>query len=178
MTRLTPTVFLALATLAGVAAWAATTGNATLPSPTVQQRIDALLKHRLKPEPLPVTPPNPFQTQGTARLSTDELASKPAVADEGPTPATGPGTSDPTQPRETPGASHSEVLIGCAQRLKLGGIIVLKEQIQIVVNGVPRKEGDMIAADWNNTIVYLRIARLLPGHMVLRYGDAEATMKF
>ena len=68
--------------------------------------------------------------------------------------------------------------MGCATRLKLGGVIVLREQIQIVVNGVPRKEGDLIAAEWNNTIINLRISRLLPGYMVLRYGEAEATVKF
>lgn len=166
-----------LVALGAVFACAAGSGNATLPSPALQHRIDVLLKHRLKPEPLPVNPPNPFQMQSNARFSAEELGSKPAVTDESATPGS-PTPADPTQAREISGASHSEVLISCATRLKLGGIIVLKEQIQIVVNGVPRREGEMIAADWNNTIIYLRIARLLPGHMVLRYGDAEATVKF
>jgi hypothetical protein len=79
--------------------------------------------------------------------------------------------------KEPPGGA-SEILITCASRLKLGGVIILKDQIQIVVNGVPRKEGDTVAADWNNSIVYLKIAKLLPGQMVLRYGEAEATVRF
>src|SRR5437868_1296145 len=52
------------------------------PSPIIQQRIDALLKHRLKPEPLPTDPPNPFQvTSGssTRDLAADGVAVKPAT---------------------------------------------------------------------------------------------------
>jgi hypothetical protein len=144
----------------------------TPPSPKIQHRIDALLKHRLKPEALPVNPPNPFQvTVGALReRSPDDSVSKPAIANE-------PGAGE-VQPKDVTNVSPAEVLIACATRLKLGGIIMLKEQLQIVVNGSPRKEGDVVAADWNNTIVYLRIARLLPGQLVLRYGEAETTVKF
>jgi hypothetical protein len=147
------------------------------PSPTIQFRIDALLKHRLKPEPLPVNPPNPFQMISGSRreFSPEDLGSKPAVSDEL---VASSAPSEQAPPKELAGNSQAEVLIGSATKLKLGGIIILKDQLQIVVNGVPRKEGDSIAADWNNTIVYFKIARLLPGHMVLRYGDAEATVKF
>jgi hypothetical protein len=149
----------------------------TPPSPKIQHRIDALLKHRLKPEALPINPPNPFQvTVGAKREGPDDLVSKPATSNESATlslPAAG-----EVQPKDVANASPAEVLIACASRLKLGGIIMLKEQLQIVVNGSPRKEGDVVAADWNNTIVYLRIVRLLPGQLVLRYREAETTVKF
>jgi hypothetical protein len=150
-------------------------------SASIQQRIDALLKHRLKPEPLPVTPPNPFQMTGGAKRETgasagaeEILAAKPSAREEV---LTGTAPSAENAVKE-PAGGASEILITCASRLKLGGVIILKDQIQIVVNGVPRKEGDTVAADWNNGIVYLKIAKLLPGQLVLRYQDAEATLKF
>jgi hypothetical protein len=60
----------------------------------------------------------------------------------------------------------------------VGGIIVINGQTQIVINGVRLKEGDPIATDWNDAPVHLRLIRLLPGHIVLRLGDAEMTRKF
>ena len=176
MNRPRSKLFLVGGIVLGLAALGLSAVPATAPSPSIQSRIDALLKQRLKPEPLPVNPPNPFQLVSGARRDSapEDFSSKPAVLDE--SVATTPTIGDPG--RETSGPSQSEVLISCATRLKLGGIIVLKDQIQIVVNGVPRKEGDAVAADWNNTIVYLKISRLLPGYMVLRYGEAEATVKF
>ena len=143
---------------------------------TVHQRIDRLLQHRLKPQPLPINPPNPFRMAIGARRESNG-------ADPGSKTAPGPekaivARAAVEEHTKDAGPSQLEVLISCATKLKLGGVILLKDQIQIVVNGVPRKEGDSIAADWNNTIVNFRISRLLPGHMVLRYGDAEATVKF
>jgi hypothetical protein len=159
-------------------AQAAASSPASSSAPTLQQRIDALLKFRLKPEPLPVNPPNPFQMTGGAKRESgagpEDVAAKPATQEEIAAAATAVGES---AAKELAG-NASEVLITCASRLKLGGVIILKDQIQIVVNGVPRKEGDTVAADWNNTIVYLKVAKLLPGQLVLRYGEAEATLKF
>lgn len=147
----------------------------TRPNPELQQRIDALLKRRLKPEALPVNPPNPFQPGGTARREApaDESPAKPPVTEDAANPVTAPAPS----PAEI-AANPMEVLISCATKLKLGGILVLKDQIQIVVNGVPRREGDVIAADWNNQMIFIRITRLLPGQMILRYADSEVTVKF
>lgn len=150
--------------------------SATVSTP-LQQRIDALLKQRLKPEPLPITPPNPFQMTGSVKRESaqDDTPAKPTPRDDV-TPA--PIAASDNQAKELAANQQSEVLISCATRLKLGGVIILKDQIQIVVNGVPRREGDTVAADWNNAVVYLKITRLLPGQMVLKYGDAEATVKF
>jgi hypothetical protein len=152
--------------------------RAAAASPALQQRIDSLLKHRLKPEPLPVNPPNPFQMIGTAKRESgsEESVSRATASREEIIAATPPATDSAA--KDLTATQQSETLISCATRLKLGGVIILKDQIQIVVNGVPRKEGDVVAADWNNSIVYLKIARLLPGQMVLRYGEAEATVKF
>lgn len=135
-------------------------------SPKIQLRIDALLKRRLNPEPLPVTLPNPFQQTGvvTREVAGTERPGSPSLGD------------NPTNASLAP--SSVEILSAIASRLKIGGIIVLKDRLQAVVNGVPRREGDSIAADWNGTLLYAKIARLSPGEIVLRYADAEVTLKF
>lgn len=169
---------LVLTFLFGIASAHPCLAAATPSSTSIQQRIDALLKHRLKPEPLPVNPPNPFQMIGGASKregGAEETSAKPSAREDAP-PAAAPAADNVA--KELAGSGASEVLITCASRLKLGGVIILKDQIQIVVNGVPRKEGDTVAAEWNNAIVYLKISKLLPGQLVLRYGEAEATLKF
>jgi hypothetical protein len=148
------------------------------PSAALQQRIDALLKHRLKPDALPINPPNPFQMTGVAKresTSSEDASARAALREDAAALVNGVAEN---QSKELAASQQSEVLISCATHLKLGGVIILKDQLQIVVNGVPRKEGDAIVADWNNTMVQLKIVRLLPGQMVLRYGEAEATVKF
>jgi hypothetical protein len=151
--------------LLGVAALSA--ANAAEPaaaSRPVQQRIDALLKRRLRPEPLPVNPPNPFQLSGGAvrSITLEEISTLPAA----------------NQAKIPAAATNLEVLAGIVARLKVGGIIALKDQIQVVVNGVPRREGDSITVEWNKVLVSVKLIRLLPGQIVLRYADAEITIKF
>jgi hypothetical protein len=176
MTRRSFPLFARVGLVAVAFAFGASLAAGAEVSPTLQQRIDALLKRRLKPEPLPVTPPNPFQPTGETRRDAawDDVASKPAVTED----AGAAGGQLAAVGSAANGATASEILISCATKLKVGGVVVVKNQIQIVVNGITRKEGDNVAADWNNTIVQLKIARLLPGQMVLRYGDAEAVVKF
>lgn len=151
-------------------------GFGATPSPAIQLRIDALLKRRLAPEPLPFDLPNPFQpAKGSIReLTRDDLANQPAtMAGVVATPTTEPGAP----PKDPVVVSSAEVLAGATARLKVGGFIVLKDQIQVVINGAPRKEGDLLAVEWNDGIVYLRIVRLLANEIVLRFGDAEATLR-
>jgi hypothetical protein len=140
-------------------------------SKPIQQKIDALLKRRLQAEPLPVNPPNPFQLHGGANraLTPDEAATQLAAAEAE---ASLHRVLVPTT------ASNLEVLTSIVARLKIGGVIVLKDQIQIVINGVPRKEGDSIFVDWNNTPIVVKIIRLLPGQLALRYLDSEITLKY
>lgn len=149
------------------------------PSEKLQQRIDTLLKRRLKPEALPVDLPNPFQviTGGgsTREGSPEEIGPRSLPTDD--------VTLKSAPVGGTPGASSAapssvDVLSATVARMKFGGTIILKDHIKVVINGVQRQEGDMIPADWNNNVVYLKIVRLLPTHVVLRYGDAEATLKF
>src|SRR3954462_10678185 len=52
--------------------------------PSIREEIDALLKLRLQPRPLPVDPPNPFRDvrQVQRDSSADRLATKLAIASE------------------------------------------------------------------------------------------------
>lgn len=146
------------------------------PALTLQQRIDALLKHRTRPEPLPVDPPNPFVVVSRGLRDTAAADGKSSVAVENL--ASAPKAGAPAAAPEFLAASSAEVLAACAVRLKIGGMIRLRDQIQLVINDVPRKEGDFIAAVWNNSIVQLRLVRLVPGQLVLRFEEAEVTLKF
>ena len=151
---------------------------AAVPSPAIQQRIDALLKHRLDPTPLPVELPNPFQVvKGSIREYTadDSTAGLPATMTGV---VTAPAADGSTPPKTPATASNAEVLTSAAARLKVGGFIVLNDQIQVVINGAPRREGDMIAVDWNSGLIYLKIVRLLSNEIVLRYGDTDAILRF
>jgi hypothetical protein len=158
-----------------IAALGASSPHVTNPSPAIQQRIDALLKNRIRPEPLPVDPPNPFQmvSGGVRDISTDGGSTKTKASgeDTANAPATYP-TAD------APGTSSAEVLAGCVSRLKIGGIIRIRDQIQIVINDIPRKEGDVIMMDWNSAPVQLRVVRVQANQLTLRYGEADVILKY
>jgi hypothetical protein len=150
---------------------------AATPIPTIQQRIDALLKHRLRPEPLPVDLPNPFQvfSGGIRDFAAEGAGLKPLGKEEKGANAGAPGAN---QPKALPAPTSAEVLGDCAARLKIGGIITAAGQKQIAINGVLRKEGDIIMTEWNNSLVHLRVVRFVSGQVVLRYREAEMTIKF
>jgi hypothetical protein len=146
----------------------APTTVAPAPNSAVQQRIDALLKRRLRPEPLPVDLPNPFQANSGPRreISRDEV-----VAGD----SNGSASVNAAKPA---GPSPVEILASVSARFKIGGIITLKDQLKVVINGLPRGEGDSVAADLNGGLIFVKIIRLTESQMSLRYGDAEITMKF
>jgi hypothetical protein len=143
--------------------------------PTIEQQIDALLKTRLKPQALPVDPPNPFREvkRAVRDAAGDQLALKVAVSSE-----TDSGTTGIVTDLDTTTDSNARVLAACISRLKIGGIMQVKDQVHIVINDLPRREGDFIGATWRNTTVALRIVRILPGEVAIRFGDAETTLKF
>jgi hypothetical protein len=133
----------------------------------IRQRIDALLKRRIQPEPLPVNLPNPFQMNGSViRTSPPD-----------PTAATEKGVSPPAV---IPAAVEDpiKVLRAVASRLKIGGVIVSADNRHIVINGVSRMAGESIPAEWNNALISVQIVRLESTQLVLRYADAEFTVRF
>lgn len=146
-------------------------------SVSVQQQIDALLKARQKPEPLPIEPANPFAfTAKSPRegIVTESTAKSGVAAVENS--ATGPAGMHLAP--ETPSANSADVLAACAVKLKIGGMIRLKDQIQVLVNDVARKEGDFIPAVSNGSTIQIQVIRLTPGQLVLRYEEAEVMLKY
>ena len=79
------------------------------PSPAIRRQIDALLRPRLNPEPLPLDPPNPFEMVTAATrarmVARSETTEKPAEA-------------SPDPDREAVPARHANLLADYAARLR------------------------------------------------------------
>jgi hypothetical protein len=163
------------AALAVVATHGGTPSRGAAASPKLRAQIDALLKARQWPEPLPIDPPNPFVVIHDNARSLSGRSPSTTKAGEEPRAALGVVTS--TGEYLTP-ATAAEILGNAASRLKLGGVIQLKDEMQIVVNDLPRREGDFITVKWNNVSYSLRVVRVQPGMLVLRYEGAEMTLRF
>ncbi len=152
-------------------------------SPVLRAQIDALLKARQWPEPLPIDPPSPFVVINDSGRNL--LAAAPGRS---PAPTSASRSGDEPRPADfirTPAPAAdavqltaAEILGNTAGRLKLGGVMQLKDQMQIVVNDLPRREGDFVTVLWNNATYALRIIRVQPGLLVLRYEGAEMTLRF
>ena len=136
------------------------------PTPTIRQQIDALLRQRLRPEPLPTELPNPFQAP-TAMVRPRAVVTEPEKSAE-----------EAEAQREAARPRDSDILADFASRLRIGGIIRLKDQVLVVINDIPRKEGDYIPLPGPNSRATVVITRLMSDRMVLRYQDAELTISF
>jgi len=141
-------------------------------SALIRQRIDALLKKRQKPEPLPAEPPNPFALASA-------LAGGPAPTRETPQAGEQPaaaieiGSADESAP-----ASTAELLARFSSRLRITGIIRLKGQVHVIINDSPWKEGDYMILNQGTGIIRLQVMRIQPGQLTLRLEDAELVLKF
>lgn len=146
---------------------AAETVEKPAPPLTIAQQIDALLKRRLKPEPLPLDLPNPFLM--SARESKNSITTSSAGA----TAANDGDTRDNSRPM-----SNADILADCISRLRFGGVVRLKDQIQLYINDVPRREGDVLKMPWNGAQITVRVQRIFATEVVLRYLDVDATVRF
>jgi len=146
-------------------------------SDRISQEIDALLKRRLNPEGLPQLLPNPFV------VASANVASLRAGGAGSETPTDGSvdasAAAPPVQPAAAPPTSSAaEILARCTAELKIGGVIEQRGELQIVINGVPRKEGDFVVVGLDKSNVRLEILHILPRGIVVRLGDAELTVRF
>lgn len=149
-------------------------------SAVIRQRIDALLKRRQKPEPLPVDPPNPFVqvSGGTAAVTAAAPGPGREPAVSGFSPAT---TVPPPATRtdeEAGSASTTELLARVASRLRITGAIRLKDQLHVIINDNPWKEGDTLVINQGARIIRLQVLRIQPGQLTLRLEEAELVLKF
>ncbi|MDB6126221.1 MAG: hypothetical protein JWM35_117 [Verrucomicrobia bacterium] len=167
-------------TLFGVSPVSKTTAaalRAAKQSEEIENRIDALLKLRLKPEPLPRVPANPFVIVSglvTAQHA-DAVAPEPAADANRRNPL---DTSSGAQAEEFPAFTSAELLARCVGTLKFGGVIQLNDRLQIVINNVPRKEGDVILVTHGKTQAYLRVVRIAPGAVTFRLNEAEQVVRY
>lgn len=166
-------ILLVIGLVAGLL-WAAPTKPAD-ESALIRQRIDTLLKRRQKPEPLPVDPPNPFSLTavGTANPVPPRDTPPTIVATES-SAAVGAGT--PGQEAET--SNPTELLARFASRLHITGVIRLKDQVHIIINDSPWKEGDYLIVNQGARILRLQVARIQPGQLTLRLEEAELVLRF
>lgn len=128
--------------------------------------IDALLNHRLKPEPLPAKPANPF------------LYSAPGSALAGPTgPGSGPVVPVVPEPVANSLADDDQILAFCVSRLKIGGQVQRGGRALLLINSSTYKEADIIPVRGStDTVYYVKIVRIAPGEVVFGYNDAVLTV--
>jgi hypothetical protein len=125
--------------------------------------IDALLKGRLNPEPVPANPPNPFQLPGGGTA----VADIPTNKNPGPKPELPPLLS-----------SDAEILAHLTATLKITGIVKLNDQLHLIVNQAPYKEGDRIPVSNNSTVTYIQVIRISPAEITVGLNDVVQVLKF
>jgi hypothetical protein len=139
-------------------------------SRAIHQQVDALLKPRRKPEALPVDPPNPFLLQAAPGAAVPrDPAAKTAEPSAGPSP----GARD-----DLAGATSTELLARFSSRLRITGLIRLKDQVHVIINDSPWKEGDYIIVSREPRLVQLLVTRIQPGQLTLKLEDAELVLRF
>lgn len=144
------------------AVFPATIGVAAGPSEKTRQRIDSLLRHRLKPDPLPVDLPNPFLViRGSVGFARADAPEK-----------------EDGERKKTAG-ENAEVLARHAAELKIGGVVWLKDQVlQIFINDLLLKVGDFITLDRNDATIRIQVVGIQPGLLILRLDEAVHTVRF
>jgi hypothetical protein len=153
--------------LLAIVAAAATLPPSPIPPPSITEQLDRLLSRRLKPEALPLDLPNPFVM--LAKESRDSIITQPVATTE----ASPADATEAVRP-----VANVDVLADSISRMHFGGVIRMKDQVQILINDAPRKEGDTFKMPWNNSQIVIRVQRISPGDVVLRYLDVEATVRF
>lgn len=145
---------------------AALTGLAQPPDPgaersdRLRRQIEALLGPRRAPVALPVDPPNPFSLAAAGTITPAPAVARapaPAAAEE---------------------ASNAATLARLASRLRIGGLIRLRDHMQVVINDNPWREGDVFVVEREPQLIQLQVVRIAPGQLTLRLADAELTLRF
>lgn len=136
-------------------------------SADLRRKVEALLGPRRRREALPLDPPNPFT------LASGGVAV--AAAGDGRNPV-GSSLREPSvAPSE---ASSAEILARVASRLRIGGLIRLKDHMQIVINESPWREGDSLMVEREPRPIQVQVVRIQPGQLILRLDEAELVIRF
>lgn len=160
-----------LAGLLGAAPVAPTAAESAL----IRQRIDDLLQRRQQPTPLPQDPPNPFVVAAAGLVGGATPAGDAGLAESSPAmPASVVGNSG----EEIGPANTAELLARFASRLRITGLIRLKEQLHVIINDSTWKEGDYMILHQGSRVIRLQVLRIQPGQLTLRLEDAELMLRF
>jgi len=124
--------------------------------------IERLLNHRLKPEPLPEKPANPF------------LFSAPGATVTG---VTAPVVPVIPEPAANSLADDDQILAFCVSRLKISGQVQRGGRAHLMINSNTYKEADLIPVRGSaDTVYYVKIVRISPGEVVFGYNDAVLSL--
>ena len=170
-----PPVLLSVLGLLTGLLWAAPANPSAGDSRQIRQRIDALLKRRQQPTPLPVDPPNPFALVAAVSGGLTPVR-EPTVAGGGEPamPAVVVGNPD----NEIGSANTAELLARLSSRLRITGMIRLGEQVHVIINDSPWKEGDYMILNQGSHVIRLQVMRIVPGQLTLRLEEAELVIRF
>lgn len=133
-----------------------------------KERIDALLKRRLNPDPLPANLANPFQLPaGTvvAELRDGNPPDLPPDRKGGPTDL-------------LPPDSDGEALARYAASLKITGTVKVDGQVHLIINQAPYKVGELLPLIFPSGTVYLQIIRIAPAELTVGLNQAVQSVKF
>lgn len=169
-----PVQILVLGLLTGLL-WAAPTNPSAGDSMQIRQRIDALLKRRLQPTPIPVDPPNPFAVAAAVSVGLTPVRESPEAGGNEPAMrAVIVGNPDD----EIGSANTAELLARFASRLRITGMIRMKDQVHVIINDSAWKEGDYMILNQGSLIIRLQVMRIVPGQLTLRLEEAELVLRF
>jgi hypothetical protein len=119
-------------------------------------KIEALLNPRLKPEPLPDKPANPFQFT----LPGSVIA---APIDPG-----------PTQPVPSTLSDDDQILAFSVARLRITGLVLRNGIAHLLINSATYKESDLVPVRAGGDLVYyIRIARITESRVTFVDNDAS-----
>lgn len=121
-------------------------------------QIDALLSSRLKPEPLPNQPANPFYFTGGAQST---LPASP---------------TDPV-PTDSTVLNDDQILAFSISRIRIGGQVQRGGRAHLLINSNTYKEGDLIPVRANaDTVYYIKVVHIALSEVVFGYNDVIVTL--
>jgi hypothetical protein len=122
-------------------------------------KIEALLSPRLKPEPLPEKPANPFHfTQAGSVI----------VAPTDPV---------PTQPVPSTLSDDDQILAFSVARLRITGLVLRNGIAHLLINSSTYKESDLVPVRTGSDIVYyIRIVRITENEVTFGYNATSVVV--
>lgn len=123
---------------------------------SLKAKIEALLDPRLKPDPLPANPANPFQ-----------------FTPPGSTVVVMPGPVNPTpvEPEPNTLTDDEQILAYAVTRLRITGLVQRSGISHLLINSVTYKEADLIPVrGTGDTMYYIRVVRIADHEVTFGYN--------